>query len=72
MSSYTGTSGGEGLCEAVVMTPTQHNEVIEDKLTNLVPVLKCTLSAFQRVDEIFQNGGINWRRALERAKQKLT
>jgi hypothetical protein len=61
----------EGLCAEVEMTPVQCNEVIEDKLTNLLPVLNCTLSTMRRVEDKLANGRIDWRKALQRAKQRF-
>ena len=61
----------EGFCAEVEMTPTQCNEVIEDKLTNLLPVMNCTLSSMRRVEDLLANGRIDWRKALERAKKKV-
>jgi hypothetical protein len=56
----------------VEMTPTQCNEVIEDKLSHLLPVMKTTLAIFQRVNDAMENGRINWRKALEKAKKKVS
>lgn len=72
MSSDDDTQEQGNLCAGVEMTPVQCNEVIEGKLAMLVPVLKCTLSAFQRVENILQNGKIDWRKALERAKRRVS
>lgn len=61
----------EGFCAEVEMTPVQCNEVIEDKLENLLPVLRCTLAAFQRAQDMLENGKIDWRKALARAKKRV-
>ena len=62
--------GSEGICADVELTPTQRNVVIEDKLSNLAPIMRCTLAAFHRAKELLENGRIDWRKALERAKQR--
>lgn len=67
MSSDGIAAEKEGTCGEVEMTPTQHNEVVEDKLVNLGLVMQCTLTAFRRVEGILQNGKIDWRKALARA-----
>lgn len=54
-------------CENVRMTPAQSNEVIEDKLLHLRPVMECALSEITRVRDILANGEISWRRLLDRA-----
>ncbi len=55
----------------VALTPVECNEVIEDKLANLFPVMRCTLVAFQRAQDMLENGKIDWREALKRAKQRV-
>jgi len=57
-----------GFCSRVQLTPTQCNEVIVDKLASLMPLAACTLDVFSRVNHALKNGGINWKRAFERAK----
>jgi hypothetical protein len=57
----------DGLCEKVQMTPVQCNEVIEDNLAHLMPVMECALNSMERVNETLENGGVSWRRALKRA-----
>lgn len=60
----------DGLCDEVQMTPVQCNEVIEDNLVHLMPLMKSTLGSMERVNDALENGGVNWRRALQRAKKK--
>lgn len=67
----TETAKCEEFCAEVEMTLTQCNEVIEDKLTNLLPVMNCTLSSMQRAEDVLANGKIDWRKALERAKKRV-
>ena len=62
---------GEGFCAEVELTPVQCNDVIENKLENLVPVMRCTLAAFRHAEDVLANGKIDWRKALERAKQRV-
>lgn len=57
-------------CNEVDMTPSQCNEIVEDKLAHLEPVFKCALVVFQRVEHVLANGGFNWRVALSRARKK--
>lgn len=59
-------------CNEVDMTPSQCNEVVEDKLSHLEPVLKCALVSFQRIEHVLANGGFNWRVALENAKKRVS
>lgn len=59
------------LCAEVEMTPAQCNEVIEDKLDNLLPVMNCTLKSMQQAEDALSNGRTDWRRALKRAKRKV-
>lgn len=57
--------------EVIRMTPVQCNEVLEDKLGHLQPLMESALRSFQRVDTILSNGAINWRKVFKRAKEKL-
>jgi hypothetical protein len=57
-------------CSEVEMTPAQCNEVVEDKLVHLEPVLKCALVTFQRVEQALANGAFNWRKVFAKAKKK--
>lgn len=61
----------EEFCAEVEMTPAQCNEVVEDKLANLLPAMRSTLSTMQRVEDMLANGRIDWRKALQRAKKKV-
>lgn len=65
------TGGNGGFCAEVQMTPAQCNAVIEEKLAHLEPVFQCTLTSLERVNEVLANGGVNWRRAFQRAKQRV-
>lgn len=65
------TGQPRGFCTEVDMTPAQCNEVVEDKLRHLEPVLKCALIVFQRVEHVLANGGFNWRVAFEKAKERV-
>lgn len=58
-------------CEEVEMTPSQCNEVVEDKLDHLRPVLQCALDVFQRVEHALANGACNWRVSLANAKKRV-
>ncbi len=53
------------------LSPAQSNVVIEDKLTHLLPTMEYALRTFERTADALANGQVNWRRLLERAKQKL-
>jgi hypothetical protein len=55
----------------VQMTAAQHNAVIEDKLTHLMPVLRDALASMERVNESLRNGGVSWRYAFQRAKKRI-
>jgi hypothetical protein len=61
----------DGLCDEVQMTPMQCNEVIEDNLTHLMPVMESALSSMERVNASLENGGVSWRRALQRARERM-
>lgn len=63
--------GHSAFCAGVQMTPTQCNAVIEEKLLHLEPVLQCALDSLEHVNAVLANGGVNWRRAFHRAKQRV-
>lgn len=65
------TTVNDGLCGEVQMTPVQCNEVIEDNLIHLMPVMESALVSMERVNGALENGGISWRRALQRAKERM-
>lgn len=65
------TDRNDGFCAEVQMTPTQCNTVIEEKLDHLEPVFQCVLSSLEHVSDVLANGGVNWRRAFQRAKQRV-
>lgn len=54
-------------CENIQMTPAQSNDVIEEKLLHLKPMLECALGEMTRVRDALANGEISWRRLLDRA-----
>lgn len=56
-----------GVLESVQMTPVQSNEVIEEKLLHLQPVLECVLTELARVRDALANGEISWRHLYDRA-----
>jgi len=60
------------LCTEIELTPEQCNAIVEDKLGHLKPVLECALVTFKRVEESLANGGINWRKIFERARDKAS
>lgn len=60
------------LCAEIDLTPEQCNEVLEDKLRHLKPVLECALMTFRRVEETLANGGINWRKLFQRARDRTS
>ena len=56
----------------VELTPEQGNAVLEAKLGHLKPALECALGTFKRVEEVLANGGIDWRKLFQRAKDKIS
>ncbi len=52
------------------LTPTQCNEIIEEKLTHLFPVLENALVSCQRVSYGLQNGEPNWSAVFKRAMER--
>jgi hypothetical protein len=54
-----------------VLSPTQLNTVIEDKLSHLLPTLEYALRTFERTSDALANGQINWRKLFDKAKAKL-
>ncbi len=71
MPNDDGKTGRPDFCAEVEMTPVQCNAVIENNLSNLLPVMRCTLAAFHRAQDMLENGKIDWRKALKRAKQRV-
>ena len=67
MSDPTGQVDGDG----VEMTPTQLNEVIEEKLTHLKPAFENLLGEMVRFKEDLSNGKIHWKDILDRAKSSV-
>jgi len=61
-----------GICDEVEMTPAQCNDIIEDKLLHLLPLMKQALGTFQRVEHALANGGFSWRKAFENTKKKTS
>jgi len=56
--------------EKVQMTAVMCNAVIEEKLTQLRPVMECALVELQRLREDLSNGEISWSELLKRAIKK--
>lgn len=63
----TAKTAERDVLESVCMTPVQSNEVIEEKLLHLRPVLEGALSELERVRAALANGEISWRRLFDRA-----
>ena len=61
-------SNVHAICSEVRLTPEQCNEIIEDKLTHLLPALRGALLSMKQVNHRLANGEISWRRLLEKAK----
>lgn len=59
------------LCLEARLTPAQCNEIIEDKLTHLLPVMECALVTFKSVNDRLANGEISWRKLLGKAKEAV-
>lgn len=55
-------------CSAVHLSPQQVNEIIEEKLTHLQPVLEGVLEELKRTRDMLMRLDASWRDLLERAK----
>ena len=58
-------------CSKVELTPAQCNDVIEDKLAHLLPVMQGALFTFRSVNHRLANGEISWRKLFNRAKESV-
>jgi hypothetical protein len=57
-----------GWRSAVHLSPQQVNEIIEEKLANLQPVLECALGEIERTRDALTRIDESWRELLARAK----
>jgi hypothetical protein len=59
---------GEGSGREIVMTPTQLNEVIVQKLAHLKPEFERVLRDMKELKDDLSNGKIHWKTILDRAR----